>query len=62
MPLSLLDSQLATLEPLGADEHGIVVDIRGPRDRVAADAVSQLAGRLSAAAGGLPYSSTGRSA
>jgi gluconate kinase len=25
MPLSLLDSQLATLEPLGTDESGLVV-------------------------------------
>jgi carbohydrate kinase (thermoresistant glucokinase family) len=60
MPLSLLDSQLATLEPLGADEQGIVVDIHPPCDSVAADAVSQLASRLPVAAG--PYSRTGRSA
>jgi gluconokinase len=26
MPASLLDSQLATLEPLGSDEHGLRVD------------------------------------
>jgi hypothetical protein len=29
MPISLLDSQLATLEPLEPDEAGIVVDIDG---------------------------------
>ena len=40
MPASLLDSQLATLEPLHADEHGIVVDIAAPVDRVVADAVA----------------------
>ncbi len=27
MPASLLDSQFATLEPLGSDEHGQVVDV-----------------------------------
>ncbi|WP_205710854.1 gluconokinase [Isoptericola sp. BMS4] len=37
MPLSLLDSQLATLEPLEADEDGLVVDVTTPvRDVVAA--------------------------
>lgn len=30
MPASLLDSQLATLEPLGADEAGVVLDIVNP--------------------------------
>lgn len=30
MPSSLLDSQLATLQPLQADEAGIVLDIRQP--------------------------------
>ncbi|WP_431951373.1 gluconokinase [Nocardia lijiangensis] len=35
MPPSLLDSQLETLEPLGADERGIVVDAtRAPADLV----------------------------
>jgi carbohydrate kinase (thermoresistant glucokinase family) len=32
MPAALLDSQLATLEPLGADEHGITVDVSGTLD------------------------------
>ena len=27
MPASLLASQFATLEPLEADEHGVVVDV-----------------------------------
>lgn len=27
MPMSLLASQLATLEPLGEDEHGIAIDV-----------------------------------
>lgn len=30
MPLSLLDSQLATLEPLQADEPGVTIDIDRP--------------------------------
>ncbi|WP_436838383.1 gluconokinase [Nocardia xishanensis] len=35
MPASLLDSQLDTLEPLGSDERGIVVDAtRAPADLV----------------------------
>jgi len=37
MPTSLLDSQLAALEPLGADEAGITLDIAAtPADLVAA--------------------------
>lgn len=34
MPESLLDSQLATLEPLGPDENGAVFDISQPSDVV----------------------------
>jgi gluconokinase len=35
MPSSLLDSQLQTLEPLGPDERGVVIALRGrPRDEV----------------------------
>lgn len=37
MPLSLLDSQLATLEPLQGDEAGIVLDARRPPQELAAD-------------------------
>jgi len=33
MPASLLDSQLATLEPLQADEHGATVDVSGDIDQ-----------------------------
>lgn len=42
MPASLLDSQLATLEPLAADEPGLVVDI----DQPVADIVAQAVGEL----------------
>jgi gluconokinase len=34
MPPVLLDSQLAALEPLGADEHGIHLDIRQAPDQL----------------------------
>jgi carbohydrate kinase (thermoresistant glucokinase family) len=40
MPVSLLDSQLSTLQRLEPDEHGIVVDIAAPVDRVVQDAVA----------------------
>ncbi len=43
MPPSLLDSQLATLEPLGPDEDGVVLDIAPPPDRLAASAADWLA-------------------
>ena len=43
MPASLLDSQLATLEPLTADEPGLVIDI----DQPVADIVAQAVGELS---------------
>ena len=42
MPPGLLDSQFATLEEPGADEHPIVVDIGGPSEETIADAVRQL--------------------
>ncbi|GAB3462243.1 gluconokinase [Actinophytocola sediminis] len=32
MPVSLVDSQYATLEPLGADERGVVLDMTEPVD------------------------------
>ena len=44
MPSSLLDSQLATLEPLAADEPGVVVDIAGDPETVVADALRKLSG------------------
>lgn len=34
MPVSLLDSQFATLEPLGTDEAGVAVDIDQPFEAV----------------------------
>jgi carbohydrate kinase (thermoresistant glucokinase family) len=36
MPASLLDSQLATLEPLGAGEPGVAIDIDQPISRIIA--------------------------
>ena len=42
MPVSLLDSQLDTLEPLEPDEHGAVVDIAPPLEEVVAAAVAAL--------------------
>ena len=34
MPATLLDSQLATLEPLAADEGGVTVDIAGSPEQI----------------------------
>jgi gluconokinase len=34
MPVSLLVSQLAALEPLGADERGVELDIRAPPEQL----------------------------
>jgi gluconokinase len=42
MPLSLLDSQLATLESLDADERGIIVDIDADPERIVDDIVARL--------------------
>jgi gluconokinase len=42
MPPSLLDSQLATLEPPAPDEDPIVLDIAQPVDQLAAEAERQL--------------------
>lgn len=39
MPASLLDSQLADLEPLGPDEPGITVDAGEPTERIVASAL-----------------------
>jgi carbohydrate kinase (thermoresistant glucokinase family) len=44
MPASLLASQLDTLEPLGADERGVVVDVAPPAGEVTAAAVEALSG------------------
>lgn len=40
---SWLESQLATLEPLEADEAGIVVDIAAPVQQVVAEALAGIA-------------------
>lgn len=42
MPAALLDSQLATLEPLAPDEAGTVLDIAAPPTTLAARAASAL--------------------
>lgn len=39
MPASLLDSQLATLEPLGSDEGGVVLETTHPVPELVAEAV-----------------------
>lgn len=43
MPPALLESQLATLEPLGADEAGVVVDIAAPVQQVVRKALAGIA-------------------
>ena len=43
MPASLLDSQLATLEPLGPDEPGAEISGAGPPDAVVEDLLATLA-------------------
>ncbi len=40
MPPSLLPSQLAALEPLGADEPGVVIDVAAPVGEIAATAAA----------------------
>lgn len=42
MPASLLDSQIATLEPLADDEPGVVVDIAPPPLEVTANALAAI--------------------
>ncbi len=42
MPPSLLQSQLDTLEPLGHDEAGVVLDVSGPVSDVVAQAISAI--------------------
>ncbi len=43
MPASLLDSQLATLEPPGPDEHPIALDVAATPDQLAESVVAALA-------------------
>ncbi|MGW7303882.1 MULTISPECIES: gluconokinase [unclassified Streptomyces] len=42
MPTALLDSQFATLQPLQADEAGVVVDVSGTPEEITARAVAAL--------------------
>ncbi|MFF1442571.1 gluconokinase [Streptomyces sp. NPDC058295] len=42
MPTALLDSQFATLQPLQADEAGVVVDVSGSPEAITARAVAAL--------------------
>ena len=42
MPTALLDSQFATLQPLGADEAGVAVDISGTPEAITDRAVAAL--------------------
>jgi gluconokinase len=42
MPATLLDSQFAMLQPLQADEAGVVVDVSGSPEEITARAVSAL--------------------
>ncbi|ANH40164.1 Thermoresistant gluconokinase [Nocardioides dokdonensis FR1436] len=51
MPVSLLASQLATLEPLAPAEHGRVVDVTPPLDDVVAAASRALAELLNESPG-----------
>jgi gluconokinase len=50
MPTTLLESQLATLEPLSPDEPGQVVDGEASLDAIAEEVVARLVaeGRLAA--------------
>ena len=43
MPVTLLDSQLATLEEPGPDEHPLSFDVERPVDEIVADAAEALA-------------------
>lgn len=45
MPAALLESQLATLEPLQTDEAGIAVNIAAPVDQVVAEALAGIGSR-----------------
>jgi gluconokinase len=47
MPSALLDSQFATLEEPGPDEHPIIVDIGDPPDAVIQEAIRKLKEHLS---------------
>jgi gluconokinase len=42
MPTALLDSQFATLQPLGADEAGVAVDVTGGPEEISERAFQAL--------------------
>jgi gluconokinase len=44
MPASLVDSQFAALEPLGADERGVVLDLATPVDDLVTAAARSVSG------------------
>jgi gluconokinase len=44
MPLSLLDSQFAALEPPGADERSITVNIDQPEQEIVAEFLAEISG------------------
>jgi gluconokinase len=52
MPTSLLDSQIATLEPLASDERGVVLDVALAPDELVAQAIAGL--QLADVRGSLP--------
>ncbi|GHH45083.1 gluconokinase [Streptomyces candidus] len=54
MPTALLDSQFATLQPLGPDEDGVAVDVAGSPEEITERAVAALRALVPAAAGGTP--------
>jgi gluconokinase len=53
MPVSLLDSQLATFEPLGPGEHGVAIDASRDLDTVVGELAAMLA-RSAAPPGACP--------
>jgi len=60
MPTALLDSQFATLQPLGADEAGVVVDVTGSPEEIterAADALDTVPDASSPPEASLPETS-----
>jgi gluconokinase len=54
MPVSLLESQLATLEPLGTDERGATVDANGPLGGVIDQALAAVRAARDGGHGTLP--------
>lgn len=45
MPVALLDSQFATLQEPGADEHPVVIEVEGGPETIVAEIVRRLSGR-----------------